>query len=277
MKADTGIGWYVTIAALVIVAFLGIGYFTDQEALGVAARFIWNGLVLIANGLARLLGGLLGLLARGVGWRRLSRIATAIAGIGLGYAGSVVLSDRSLEKARGWRQRGKAAFAVVQRRWQRLGLFWKLAIVAGLIWSQIYLHTLLILFPIAFLVPVVRRLWVQAADLLFGSWYWRTFGGWHRRAVATLRTLPVVRHAIGWARLTRMRYLCAWRLWRYHPRYRDAETNQRRVSFIEPLRLWWRGELDTYVGRPLLSGGRLVTESPRPDAKTRTTLPITRA
>jgi hypothetical protein len=254
MKSNGGIGWYVTIAALVIVAFLGIGYFTDQEALGVAARFLWNALALIANGLARLLGGLLGLLARGVGWRRLSRLATAIAGIGLGYAGSVVLSDKSLEKAQGWRQRGKAALAVVQVRWQRLGLFWKLVIVAALIWSQIYLHTLLILFPIAFLVPVVRRLWVQGADLVFGSWYWRTFGRWHRRAIAALRTLPVVRHLIGWARLTRMRYLCAWRLWRYHPRYRDPETNQRRISFLEPLRLWWLGDLDTYVGRPLLSG-----------------------
>jgi hypothetical protein len=26
------------------------------------------------------------------------------------------------------------------------------------------------------------------------------------------------------------------------------------VSFIEPVRLWWRGELDGYVGRRLLCG-----------------------
>ena len=254
MKANGGIGWYVTIAVLIIVAFLAIDYFTGQGALGVAIRFLWNGLALIANGLARLVSGLVGLLARGVGWRRLSRIGTAIAGIGLGYAGSVVLSDKSLKKAHGWRDKARAAIAFVQVRWQRLGLAWKLVIVAGLIWSQIYLHTLLIIFPIAFLVPVVRRLWVQAADLLLGSWYWRTFGPWHRRALATLRTLPVVRHVIGAARLTRMRYLCAWRLWRYHPRYRDPQTNLRRVSLLEPWRLWWRGELDLYVGRPLLSG-----------------------
>jgi hypothetical protein len=256
MKANGGIGWYVTIAVLIVVVFLAVSYFTDQEALGIAARFIWNGLALIANGFARLVGGVLGLLARGVGWRRLSRIATAIAGIGLGYAGSVVLSDKSLEKAHSWRDRARAALTAVQIRWQRLGLFWKLVVVAALIWSQIYLHTLLIIFPIAFLVPVVRRLWVQAADLVFGSWYWRMFGAWHRRAIATLRTWPMVRQIIGAARLTRIRYLAAWRLWRYHPRYRNPQSNRPRVDLIEPLRLWWGGELDTYVGHPLLSGGQ---------------------
>ena len=247
-------GWHLTIAALAVAAFLIVGYFTDQEALAFAIRFLWNGLVLVANAVLRLFGGLLALLARGVGWRRLSRIATAIAGIGLGYAGSVVLSDRSLSQAHGLRDKVMSAVRAVQVRWLRLHLGWKLVIVAALIWSQIYLHTLLIIFPIAFLVPVVRRLWVQAADLVFGSWYWRTLGPWHRRALAMLRRLPVVRHVIGWTRLTRLRYLCAWRLWRYHPRYRDPATARRQVSFIEPLRLWWSGDLDLYVGHPLLAG-----------------------
>ena len=26
------------------------------------------------------------------------------------------------------------------------------------------------------------------------------------------------------------------------------------VSLTEPMRLWWRGDLDGYIGRPLLSG-----------------------
>ena len=55
-----------------------------------------------------------------------------------------------------------------------------LTIVAALIASQLYLHSLLILFPIAFLVPIVQPLWVQSADLVFGGWYWRTFGQTHR-------------------------------------------------------------------------------------------------
>ena len=61
-------------------------------------------------------------------------------------------------------------------------------------------------------------------------------------------------HVIGAARLTRIRYLRAWRLWKYDPRYRHPATGTRRVSFIEPVRLWWRGELDGYVDRPLLCG-----------------------
>jgi hypothetical protein len=178
----------------------------------------------------------------------------AVAAIGLGYSGGVVLSERGLKRARTWTERLRLAGAKLRRRWLALHLGWKLAILAALVASQLYLHFLLILFPIAFLVPVVRRLWVQAADMLFGSWYWRTFGPTHRVVVASLRRQPGVRHVVGGARLTRIRYLRAWRLWRYDARYRDAETGEHEVSFIEPLRLWWRGELDGYVGRRLLGG-----------------------
>jgi len=34
--------------------------------------------------------------------------------------------------------------------------------------------------------------------------------------------------------------------------YRHADTNERWVSLIEPVRLWWLGELDRYIGRPPL-------------------------
>src|SRR5262249_3223575 len=135
-----------------------------------------------------------------------------------------------------------------------LPLLGKIAVAFLVIASQVYLHAVLIVFPVAFLVPVVRRVWVQAADIFLGGWYWRTIGPTHRRGVSRLRRTPVMRRAIGGVRVARLRYLCAWRLWRYHPRYRGA-TAQRRISLIEPVRLWRRGELDTYVGKPLLSGG----------------------
>ena len=251
---NEGFGWYVSFALIAVVAFIAIGAVTGQEALAAAVRVIWNGFVLVLNGAIRVLGSLLGLLAKGIGWRRLTRIANVIGGIGLGYAASVVLSEDKVRKARGWRGKIKAAIASVRDRWQALPLVWKLTIVAALIASQIYLHTMLIVFPIAFLVPIVRRLWVRTADILFGSWYWKTFGSRHRKLISWLRTLPGVRGIIGWARLSRIRYLTAWRLWKYHPRYFDPETGKRRVSFIEPLRLWWRNELDGYIGRPLLAG-----------------------
>lgn len=258
-----GLGWYVTFIAISVVLFVGIGIIAGVDAVAASARFLWDALAVVANGLLRALGGLIMLLAKGVGWRRLSRIGSAIAGVGLGYSGGVILSDRGLKRARTWTEKLRLVGGRLRRRWLALHLGWKLAIVAVLIASQLYLHFLLILFPIAFLVPVVRRLWVQAADMLFGSWYWRTFGPTHRAAVALLRRQPGVRHVIGGARLTRIRYLRAWRLWKYDPRYRDAQTGRHEVSFIEPARLWWRGELDGYVGRHLLRGGTHT----RPDAK----------
>jgi hypothetical protein len=254
-RLDRGIGWYVTFVAIALVLFVGIGIVTGVDAIAASARFFWDVAAAIANGLARAVGSLLMLLAKGVGWRRLSRLARVIMGVGLGYSAGVFLSERGVRRAKGWTGKMRVLAATVRRRWLALHLGWKLAIVATLIASQLYLHFLLILFPIAFLVPVVRRLWVQAADMLFGNWYWRTFGPAHRAAVAFLRRQPGVRHIIGGARLTRIRYLRAWRLWKYDPRYRDAETGKHDVSFIEPVRLWWRGDLDGYVGRHLLGGG----------------------
>src|SRR5471030_3260757 len=101
----------------------------------------------------------------------------------------------------------------------------KLLIVVALIASQLYVHSLLIVFPIAFLVPVVRRMWVRVADLMFGAWYWKTFGRMHRAVFVTLRHLPLVGTIIGATRLVRISYLCAWRLWKHDPRYRDPNTD----------------------------------------------------
>jgi len=254
--ARKGRGWYATFAVLVVVSFAAIYALTGMDALGAAARFVWNGLVLLANGLIRAMGGLVQLLARGVGLRRLSRIAGAATGVGLGYAASVVVSDVTVSRARGWRGKAHAGVQVARQKWHDLPLLAKLLAVVALIASQVYLHVALILFPIAFLVPVVRRLWVGAADVLFGKWYWRTFGSLHRAAAAMMRSVPGVRSIMQGCGVARLRYLCAWRLWRYDPRYRDPANGGRHISFIEPVRLWWRGELDGYVGRPLLAGSR---------------------
>ncbi len=59
----------------------------------------------------------------------------------------------------------------------------------------------------------------------------------------------------GGSRLLRLQYPTAWRLWKYHPRYRDA-SGELRVSALESFRLRRRRQLDLYVGRPLLSGPR---------------------
>lgn len=247
------LGWYVAFIAISVLAILAIYFLTGLDALGATARFLWNGVVFAFNGLFRVLGSLLAVIARGLGFRQLSRLSTIVGGIGLAYAGSAVLGDKGVRRAQGWRAKMRRAFVAAREFWRRLPLLAKVAVVIVMIASQVYLHAVLILFPIAFLVPVVRRIWVQVADVALGGWYWQTFGAWHRRFVARLKRLPGVRHAIGAVRVARIRYLCAWRLWRYHPRYRTASA-RRKLSLVEPLRLWWRGELDLYVGRPLLGG-----------------------
>jgi hypothetical protein len=257
------LGWYITFIAIAITAFVGIDYLTGADAIAGTARFAWNAIVIAGTGLSRVAGGFLALVAKGIGWRRLTRLSTAILSVGLGYSGSVLLSDRGVKRAKGWTGKLRQVLMLMRQRWLGLPLIGKLAIVAALITSQLYLHSLLVLFPIAFLVPIVRRLWVQSADLLFGGWYWRTFGQTHRSVVRFLSGLFGVRQMMGAARLTRLRYLYAWRLWKHDPRYRCQDTNRRVVSLAEPIRLWRRRELDGYVGRPLLSGRGLMAASGR--------------
>ena len=117
---------------LAIGIFVVVGYFTDVDAIAAGVRLLWNALAFAVNGVVRLLAGLVGLLARGVGWRRLSRLYGAIAGFGLGYAGSVILSDARVKRAYGWRQKLRTVVTLTRRRWQQLHLAWKLLIVATL-------------------------------------------------------------------------------------------------------------------------------------------------
>jgi hypothetical protein len=266
-----GRGWYATFFALALLLTVAVGHFTGLDAVAATSRFLWNATALITNGTIRAAGGLLLLLARGIGWRRLARLAATTTGVGLSYSGGIFLSERQLRRAKGLTGTLSALLAQTRNRWLGLHLAWKIAIVAPLIASQVYLHFLFILFPIAFLVPVVRRIWVRAADMALGSWYWRAFGRTHRAVIARLRRTPGVSEVVGAVRLARIRYLRAWRMWRYDPRYRHAATGKQIISFIEPVRLFWRGELDGYVGRPLLCGplrrsraGRATPSGPSP-------------
>src|SRR5262245_55258540 len=132
-----GLGWYATFIVLAVALFVGIGYYTGLEVVAATARFMWNALAVVAIAALRAAGGLLALLAKGVGWRRLSRIATALMGVGLSYSGGVFLSEHGVRRAKGWTGKLKLLFATLHRRWLALNLGWKLAIVATLIASQV--------------------------------------------------------------------------------------------------------------------------------------------
>jgi hypothetical protein len=249
-----GAGWWATLIFLIVAIFVVVYLITGMDALGAAARVVWNAVVFAFNTIVRFLGEFSGVIARALGMRRLSKVAVALASVGLVYAGGVIMNDDAIARAHGWRDKLKAAISVARNWWHELHVVWKLAIVAVLIASQVYLHFLLILFPVAFLVPFVRQLWVQAIDILFGGWYRKTHAARYEALMAKFKALPGCRQFVGWLRITRLRYLCAWRLWKYDPHYLRPGSHRHAISIVEPMRLWWRGELDRYVGHPLLAG-----------------------
>src|SRR5262245_8229219 len=71
-RLGKGVGWYATFIVLAVALFVGIGYYTGLEVVAATARFLGNALLVVAIGAVRAAGGLLALLAKGVGWRRLS-------------------------------------------------------------------------------------------------------------------------------------------------------------------------------------------------------------
>lgn len=268
--------WLIWVVAIAIVVFVAVDYFTGYEVIGAATRVVWNAIAFVVNSLWRASGELAAAVARAVGMRRAARVASALAGVGLGYAGSVILSEDKIHRAHTWRDRLRVVITRARNAWVELHLVWKLVIVAALIASQVYLHFLLIVFPVAFLVPVVRRAWIVAGDTLFGSLYRKKMTRVHRAVRRALWRTPGYPQIVGGLRLLRMRYLCAWRRWRYDASYRDATSGAREVSLVEPVRLWWRGELDRYRERPLLAGGVAPSREDRvwrPPAKARDVAP----
>lgn len=249
-----GAGWWITLVGLIVAIFGVVYLFTGMDALGAAARVVWNSMVFAFNAAVRFLGEFSGVIARALGMRRLGKVAVALASVGLVYAGGIIMNDEAIAKAHGWRDKLKAAITVARNWWHDLHVGWKLTAVALLIASQVYLHFLLILFPVAFLVPFVRQLWVQAIDIVFGGWYRSTHAARYEALKARFKALPGCRQVVGWMRITRLRYLCAWRLWKYDPHYLRPGSHRHAISIVEPMRLWWRGELDRYVGHPLLAG-----------------------
>jgi len=78
------VGWFLTFIGLIVTVFVAARYFTGYEAIGAAARMLWNAMALVANGAMRLFGSLVLLLARGVSWRRFSRLAALLTGLDWG-------------------------------------------------------------------------------------------------------------------------------------------------------------------------------------------------
>ena len=76
------------------------------------------------------------------------------------------------------------------------------------------------------MIPLVangtRKLYAWAANSIFAATYRRYLGSAHRTAARKLRRLALLQAVREGIRLLRMRYLAAWRLWKYDPRYRNS-------------------------------------------------------
>ncbi len=255
--------WLLALCALV-AAVVAVDVATGTYAIGATMRLLWNGLAFALLWATRSVQGLVALIARRRAWRATS-VLTAI---GFGYMGRVFLSAPRIREAHGWREKFRIATARLRRWWAGLATGMKFAVVAVLIVAQLAIlptaAEYLVLFPVGFMIPVIasgiRKLYSWAGDLVFARMYWQYCGRAHNAAVRACGRLMPVRATSRAVRLLRLRYLTAWRLWKYDPRYRD-ESGELWVSFLEPVRLWRTGKLDIYIGHPLLSGARRGSES----------------
>lgn len=254
----------VIVGIVVVIDYV----FLDTWALGATTRFLWNALIFAALWLLRAAEGFFLLFSK----RRVVKFTRFLANIGLGYASRVVLTDKQAEKAFTWRhwveqgtrERVRIALSYCRAMWVACTTWQKFVLVILLITAQMLwvpFATWIVLFPVGFMVPIIMTLrqTVTAflvgmlADSFIAKAYWRTCGHMHREIVTRVKSVPIAREVRGGIYLARLQYLTAWRMWIHAECYRTTK-GRRRISLFEPVRLWWRDELKTYVGRPLLSG-----------------------
>lgn len=252
----TPIRWTARVAAvlLIVVAIVAIDHFTDIDLIGTTVRFVLGSLEFAVSSAIRSLQLLLRLVLR----RRIWRSILSSLSISYGYSWRIILSDKRARRADIFLAKTRSTTATMRTKWHKLSFTAKLVTAIVLAALQIVLFPVLseyiVLFPVGFLIPTIvggaRRIYGWIGDLLFGATYETYIGKLHRKAIRWIRNLRWIRITRGALRLTRLRYLTAWRIWKYNPTYR-TKSSELAVSFIEPVRLWKNGKLDRYVGRPL--------------------------
>jgi len=256
MRWTKWIGTLLVIGAIIAAIDLYFG----TLLIGATTRFLWNAAVFALFWVTRTLeAGIV--MVFPVLRRQAMKITAFFTGIGVGYASSVILSDAQLKKAHSFRGKVRAMITRLRSRWLALPFVGKLGVVAVLIALQVILIPTIarwvVFFPIGFLVPLLvaarQFVAVRIMDKTVGRVYRKYCGGWHRTAVTKVKSVPVVQQARGGVLLLRLQYLTAWRMWKYEPCYKTVR-GRRRISLFEPVRLWWRGELNRYVGKPLFAG-----------------------
>lgn len=249
----TYIRWILAAAILIAVVVL-LEMLTGTGFLSGALRVAWNAIIYSGIFVVRFLESS----AVQLVWRRILKIGAALGAIQTGYAMHVVFNRASLSRLKdsgAWWRRRTARMAAW---WQRLSSLEKFLIAAELIALQVIFlpkaAEWIVLFPIGFMIPAFRRVGVMVADSTLVRVYMRIFGRPHRALMRLLGNIPAVRMLIGVVRLARFRYLTAWRLWKYDPKYR-TEHGELWISFVEPFRLWRSGYLAEHYRKCRLLAG----------------------
>ncbi len=256
MRLTQWIGTLLVIVGIIAAIDLYFGTFI----FGATARFFWNAGVFVLFWATRTLEASAVMISPFLR-RQAMKLTAFFGGIGVGYASSVILTDDQLKRVHTRRGRFRARITRLRKSWLALPLAWKFGAVAGLIALQVILVPAvakwIVFFPVGFMVPLLltakQFIAVRLIDTTVGRVYRKYFGTWHRQTVTKAKSVPVVKQARGGVLLVRLQYLTAWRMWKHEPCYRTAR-GRRRISLFEPVRLWWRGELNRYVGKPLFAG-----------------------
>jgi hypothetical protein len=263
---ETKLSWrlWAFSLALILTVLVALSFLLDVSTIGATGRFAWNAVMAAVLVSARGLDTIAAFVLR----RRIRRLASFFTTVGLGYSGNVILTHAQLQRAKGWRGTFRKHVTRLRNSWRALGTPWKCLLVALMIAMQVVLLPVIseyvLLIPIGFMIPLVangaRRFYAWMAESIFAASYRRYLGSTHRAALRSLRALAPLHGVRGAVRLLRMRYLAAWRLWKYDPRYRDP-SGELWVSFFEPIRLWRERKLDRYIGRPLFARRRAACRS----------------
>lgn len=192
--------------------------------------------------------------------RRVWRFVMLLTPVGFGYFGNIIFSETRMRRAEHLLRRYRSALQAGKEWWHDRSTLEKFLIVFIVIALQAALlpaiAQYIVFFPYRFMIPVVkgaaRWFYSRTSDTFVGVLYWKYCGATHWRVMRAVREYWLVKYVHDGLCLLRLQYLTAWRLWKYDEKYRN-EAGELWVSFIEPIRLWRRGTLNRYVGRPLFA------------------------
>lgn len=251
-RSDWNVGRIFTIA-LLIAAIVLVDQMTETNLAGMIFNFIWKSFVVAIGILIRNINLLPGAVIRG----RLVQAFLALFSVNLGYLSRAVLNDVWGQRVSSWRRSLRFQTRKLGKKWKASPILFKIIVAGLLILGQIVLlprwSEWVILFPVGFVIHAIESLYRRIFGKVANEAIDRIVGDKHEELIERIGWLDKIWRMLG---LLRLRWLTAWRVWFYHPQYRDQKTGKRRRSLKEPIKLLKDSgkPLDRHRGKPLLGG-----------------------